>query len=198
MSQEHSDYKSELLAQIWWLVDNKIKMCVCVCVWGGGGGGGGIAHWQTENKMSSTWEEQDVNSSTSDAVHITPCPNCWRVHPPPIIVLMREAWPGQSTSVYWSFSSRPSCRCSGRSTVKEEKPRSSVIPLSLLCGFLSKLAVLATVLKAFAKLVLPLSIWPKTPTLKFSVFTAAMLTQKSASSAKFDDHWKWRKTTNIT
>jgi hypothetical protein len=47
-----------------------------------------------------------------------------------------------------------------------------VIPLSLLCGFLSKHAVLATVLKTFDKLVFPLSTCPKTPTLKLNMGAA--------------------------
>ena len=86
-----------------------------------------------------------------------------------MIVLIRDAWPGQSTKVYWTFSMEIFCEISaGASTWKEEKPRSRVMPRSLLCGFLSKLAVLATVLRAFDKLVLPLSTWPRTPTLKFN------------------------------
>lgn len=55
-------------------------------------------------------------------------------------------------------------------TVKELKPRSSVIPRSLDCGFLSKAAVDAVLLSARAKDVFPLSTCPSTPTLKFSVW----------------------------
>ncbi|RNA05612.1 hypothetical protein BpHYR1_034899 [Brachionus plicatilis] len=43
------------------------------------------------------------------------------------------------------------------------------MPRCLLWGFLSKHAVLATVLNALARLVLPLSTWPRTPILKFRV-----------------------------
>lgn len=90
---------------------------------------------------------------------------------PPIIVLMSEAWPGQSTRVYWRLGhcGAASRRCSGISTEKDEKPRSRVMPRSLLWGFLSKLAVLSTVLRALDKLVFPLSTWPSTPTLKLKV-----------------------------
>lgn len=103
-----------------------------------------------------------------------------RYHPkhvessPPMIVRIREACPGQSTKVNcrlsycccWPPLSR---RWSGRSTVKEEKPRSSVIPLSRDCGFLSKAAVEAVLLSALASDVFPLSTCPSTPTLKFNV-----------------------------
>lgn len=90
-----------------------------------------------------------------------------------MIVRIREACPGQSTNVNcrlsyccWPPESR---RRSGRSTVKEEKPRSSVIPLSRDCGFLSKAAVEAVLLSALASEVFPLSTCPSTPTLKFKV-----------------------------
>lgn len=96
-------------------------------------------------------------------------------HSPPIIVRMREACPGQSTRVNcrlsYCFCPPPSRRWSGRSTVKEEKPRSSVIPLSRDWGFLSKAAVDAVLLSALASDVFPLSTCPSTPTLKFSVLT---------------------------
>lgn len=92
---------------------------------------------------------------------------------PPIIVRMSEACPGQSTRVncrlsycFWPPLSRT---WSGRSTVKEEKPRSSVIPLSRDWGFLSKAAVDAVLLSALASEVFPLSTCPSTPTLKFNV-----------------------------
>lgn len=101
-----------------------------------------------------------------------------------MMVLMREACPGQSTRVncrlshcgpspspLWPPLSPPldSSRCPGRSTVKEEKPRSRVIPRSRDCGFLSKAAVDAVLLSALANDVFPLSTWPRTPTLKFRV-----------------------------
>lgn len=54
--------------------------------------------------------------------------------------------------------------------MKEEKPRSSVIPLSRDCGFLSKAAVDAVLLNALASDVFPLSTCPSTPMLKFNVF----------------------------
>jgi len=67
-----------------------------------------------------------------------------------MIVRIREACPGQSTRVNWrlSYGCCPplSRRWSGKSTVKEEKPRSSVIPRSRDCGFLSKAAVEAVLL----------------------------------------------------
>lgn len=92
---------------------------------------------------------------------------------PPMIVRMSEACPGQSTRVncrlshcFWPPLPR---RWSGRSTVKEEKPRSSVIPLSRDWGFLSKAAVDAVLLSALASEVFPLSTCPSTPTLKFNV-----------------------------
>lgn len=90
-----------------------------------------------------------------------------------MIVRIREACPGQSTRVNcrlsyccWPPLSR---RWSGRPTVNEEKPRSSVIPLSRDCGFLSKAAVDAVLLSALASDVFPLSTCPSTPTLKFNV-----------------------------
>ena len=87
--------------------------------------------------------------------------------------------------------------CSGISTENELKPKSSVIPLSFDWGFLSKhannlekhkqikllhilnfhvlsklsnnLPVLATELKAFTKVVFPLSTCPRTPKLKLRI-----------------------------
>ena len=52
-----------------------------------------------------------------------------------MIVLMREAWPGQSTRVNWTdwyLLVLELDRWVGNGTLNEEKPRSSVIPLSLL------------------------------------------------------------------
>eukprot|EP00965_Chrysotila_dentata_P201459 6180575-Pleurochrysis_carterae.AAC.1 len=71
---------------------------------------------------------------------------------PPMIVRISEAWPGQSTSVIWSRSYGSERKCSGSCVVNEEKPRSSVIPRSLLCGFLSNAAVEAEVLRARERL----------------------------------------------
>lgn len=92
-----------------------------------------------------------------------------------MIVRIREACPGQSTRVNCRLSYcccfPMSRRWSGRSTVKEEKPRSSVMPLSRDCGFLSKAAVEAVLLRDLASDVFPLSTCPSTPTLKFSVLT---------------------------
>ena len=51
-----------------------------------------------------------------------------------------------------------------------ENPKSRVMPLSLDWGFLSKLAVEATVLIALHKDVFPESIWPNTPMLIFNIF----------------------------
>lgn len=53
--------------------------------------------------------------------------------------------------------------------MKAEKPKSSVIPLSLDYGFLSKLAVDATVLSDLHRDVLPESICPNTPILIFKI-----------------------------
>ncbi len=94
-------------------------------------------------------------------------------HLPPIIVRMREACPGQSTSVNcrlsYCLSPLDSFSCPGNGTVNALKPRSSVMPRSLDCGFLSKAAVEAVLLSARARDVFPLSTWPRTPTLKFRV-----------------------------
>ena len=94
---------------------------------------------------------------------------------PPMMVRMREACPGQSTSVICSsapYSGSVPCgaglRRSGSGTEKHEKPRSSVMPRSRLCGCLSKAAVEAVVLSARASAVLPLSMWPRTPTFTFT------------------------------
>jgi hypothetical protein len=79
-----------------------------------------------------------------------------RLFSPPIIVLINEACPGQSTSVNCiSEAGIPISGGTGRE--KDENPRSRVIPRSTLCGFLSNAAVLAWVLKVFASEVFPLS-----------------------------------------
>lgn len=67
---------------------------------------------------------------------------------PPMIVLISDAWPGQSTKVTCSSSYGRCCRWSGIGIAKEENPRSSVMPLSLLCGCLSIAAVESVVDKA--------------------------------------------------
>ena len=87
---------------------------------------------------------------------------------PPRTVLIRLAWPGQSTSVNWISSYGRCFRFSGTGAVKEEKPRSSVMPRSVLWGCLSSDAVEKCVDNARARLVLPLSMWPRMPTLTFS------------------------------
>ena len=65
--------------------------------------------------------------------------------------------PGQSTKVYcvcgYNF-----CICSADGVENELNPRSRVIPRSFDCGFLSKAAVLATVLIALDSVVFPLKI----------------------------------------
>ena len=48
---------------------------------------------------------------------------------PPIIVFRREAWPGQSTNVNWSFE--VGMGEEGCGSCRPEKPRSRVIPLDL-------------------------------------------------------------------
>jgi len=118
---------------------------------------------------------------------------------PPITVRISEACPGQSTRVNCtcaSWASPADRRWDGSGTQNDEKPRSSVIPRSLLCGFLSKHAVLATVLSAFARLVFPLSTWPSTPTLKFkTMFFASAITNETSfrKTRSF-----FGKTTNVT
>ncbi len=93
---------------------------------------------------------------------------------PPITVFISEAWPGQSTSVNWMWSIALNFSGSfvfshlGTSTTKALKPKSRVMPRSLDYGLLSKPAVLATVLSALHKLVLPESMWPNTPMFMFS------------------------------
>ena len=94
---------------------------------------------------------------------------------PPITVFISDACPGQSTNVYCTTPCPVCVRWLGTSTWTEEKPKSSVMPRSRLCGFLSKLAVLAVVLRTFDKLVLPLSTWPKTPTLKLNMEAAILV-----------------------
>lgn len=87
---------------------------------------------------------------------------------PPIIVLIKDAWPGQSTNVNWRyFSFIFVSNYSDTLVINDEKPRSNVMPLSLDWGLLSRLAVEATWVKTLQMEVLPESTWPKTPTLIF-------------------------------
>lgn len=85
---------------------------------------------------------------------------------PPIIVLIRSAWPGQSTNVnckylaYVYFSNR-----NGTYVKNAENPRSIVIPLYWDWGFLSRDAVDITELNILHIDVFPLSTCPNTPIL---------------------------------
>ena len=98
------------------------------------------------------------------------------IEAPPIIVFIRLACPGQSTKVNWiysnpfTFSLCFSINQEGIFTTNAENPKSSVMPLSLLWGFLSKPAVDAIVLSALHKEVLPLSMCPNTPILMLMMF----------------------------
>lgn len=61
---------------------------------------------------------------------------------PPMMVFIKEACPGQSTNVNWKYYYLIYLsNLVGTLVKKAEKPRSSVIPLSWDCGFLSRLAV---------------------------------------------------------
>lgn len=111
-----------------------------------------------------------------------------------MMVRIREACPGQSTRVNCRLSN---CFCfplsrrwSGRSTVKEEKPRSSVMPLSRDCGFLSKAAVEAVLLSALASDVFPLSTCPSTPTLKFRVLVRLSAGSDISTQVWCNDSWR--------
>ena len=107
-------------------------------------------------------------------------PRAQQPRSPPIMVRMSEACPGQSTNVNWTVRScgASSCSRAGAATLKLLKPRSMVMPRSCDCGFLSKLAVLATELSAHASDVLPLSMWPSTPTLKLSTLSSIVTTDR--------------------
>lgn len=88
---------------------------------------------------------------------------------PPMIVLIREACPGQSTSVNCKYSSLICwSNLVGTLVKKAEKPRSRVIPLYWDCGFLSRLAVEVISLRILQMEVLPESTCPSTPTLIFT------------------------------
>lgn len=87
---------------------------------------------------------------------------------PPMIVRIKDAWPGQSTKVNWKyFYFTLVSSSSGTRVIKDEKPKSNVIPLSWDWGLLSKLAVEATCVKTLQIEVLPESTCPSTPTLIF-------------------------------
>jgi hypothetical protein len=105
---------------------------------------------------------------------------------------MRRQWDLQKEKSYMApLQSTQDCTaCSyGRAsrTVKEEKPRSRVMPLSLLCGCLSRAAVDSVVDRAPTRLVLPLSTWPRTPTLMFRTRVEAeaiLLVKKEVSDVQ--------------
>ena len=85
-----------------------------------------------------------------------------------MMVLINEACPGQSTKVNWICSYceifGSVAKCAGMGRVKEEKPRSRVIPRCCDCGFLSNAAVDSDVERERTRDVLPASTWPKMPT----------------------------------
>lgn len=85
---------------------------------------------------------------------------------PPIIVLIKDAWPGQSTSVNWRYYSLIYLsNLVGTRVKKAEKPKSKVMPRSWDWGFLSRLAVDVTALSMRQIDVFPESTWPRTPML---------------------------------
>lgn len=101
---------------------------------------------------------------------------------PPIIVLIREAWPGQSTSVNCKkFCFTFVYNYAGTLVMKEEKPKSRVIPLSFDCGLLSRLAVDATWVRTRQIDVFPESTCPNTPTLIFKQSDGFIVASYSAS-----------------
>ena len=94
---------------------------------------------------------------------------------PPIMVLIKDACPGQSTKVncrYYSLIS-PS-NLIGTLVKKAEKPKSRVMPLSWDCGFLSRLAVDVISLSIRQSDVFPESTWPRTPMLMLTHFCGCM------------------------
>ena len=87
---------------------------------------------------------------------------------PPMIVRIKDAWPGQSTRVNWRYYSLISLSNLVGTRVKNaEKPRSKVMPRYWDCGFLSRLAVDVTALRILQMEVLPESTCPSTPILIF-------------------------------
>ena len=75
---------------------------------------------------------------------------------------------------------------------KLENPKSSVIPRSLLCGFLSKQAVELMVLNCLARLVFPLSTCPRSPMLKFIiVYKYSFVWMKWQSWCKSKEFLSW-------
>ena len=85
---------------------------------------------------------------------------------PPMIVRMSDECPGQSTNVNCTCEdSSVRGKCCGLGMWAHEKPKSIVMPRSRLWRLLSNAEVDEVVLNAFANDVLPLSMWPKQPTL---------------------------------
>lgn len=104
---------------------------------------------------------------------------------PPIIVLISDACPGQSTSVNWRYLLGSWCSIGwGMRVKKEEKPRSRVIPRSLDWGLLSREAVEATWVSTRQMEVLPESTCPSTPTLMFRQSGGLMLVSSSGEMSK--------------
>jgi len=66
-----------------------------------------------------------------------------------------------------------------------ENPKSNVIPLSLLWGFLSKHAVEVIWVRAFANEVFPLSMCPKMPMFKFKEFLTFIYAISYSFKGKF-------------
>lgn len=85
---------------------------------------------------------------------------------PPIMVRIKDAWPGQSTSVNWRYYSLIYLsNLVGTRVKKAENPRSRVIPRSCDWGFLSRLAVEVTALSMRHIDVFPESTCPRKPML---------------------------------
>ena len=85
---------------------------------------------------------------------------------PPMMVRIRDAWPGQSTRVNWRYYSLIYLsNLVGTRVKKAEKPRSKVMPRSCDWGFLSRLAVDVTALRIRQMEVFPGSTCPRTPML---------------------------------
>lgn len=98
---------------------------------------------------------------------------------PPMTVLIKDAWPGQSTNVNCKYGYLTSKR-SGVFVKNAEKPKSRVIPRSCDCGFLSRLAVDATVVSIRQIEVFPESTCPRIPTLIFIQPVGWMVCSSSA------------------
>ena len=72
-------------------------------------------------KHSAVWVCIPLVTSTTSIIRLIICA-------PPMIVLISEAWPGQSTRVIWSWSKPCSLMWGGAGRLKELNPRSRVIP----------------------------------------------------------------------